>query len=235
MNEISFTIDGEEYIVPTEMTIRHYQDIVGKESLLEGNQRDVHILNILTGAPIDKLRKVKHTELQTLARYCYRGIETPDTTFFKTFEFKGEKFGFIPNLSTITTAEFVDLDDYISSGVVKNLHKIMSVLYRPLKYTKEFLGEFRWDIEEYDSDTHKIQSEKFRDLPYKYVAGSSVFFYSFGKEFMNSMLNSLTPEEREMIQNNNPQVSLQTFQKDLENIGNGGQYLTHWQTTNLKT
>lgn len=231
MNNISFTIDGQEYFVPNEMTIRHYQEISGKESLLEGNQRDVHILNILTGAPVDKLKKVKHSEIQTLARYCYKGIQAPDTTFYKTFEFEGQKFGFIPNLSTISTGEFVDLDDMYSGGLIKNMHKIMSVLYRPLKHTMDFMGEFKWDIEEYDSTTHKLQSEKFKDLPFKYVSGASVFFYSFGKEFIVSMLTSLTQEEKTEMKKRNPNLSVEVFLKDLENIGNGGQFLTLSQTT----
>ena len=232
MNEISFTINDKEYFIPKEMKVKHYQEIAGKELLLEGNKRDIHILNILTGCPIKELKKINHSELKTLAKYCYRGIQAPDDTFYKTFEFKGTKFGFIPNLSQLKTGEFVDLDDWYSEGIIKNLHKIMSVLYRELKWTKDFLGEFRWDIEEYDSNTHKAQSEAFKELPFKYVTGASVFFWRFGKEFMTDMLTSLTHQEKESMKKTNPNLSIQTFLKDLENIGSGGLSSILSQTTN---
>ena len=234
MNKISFTVGDKEYHIPKDLTIRHYQEIAGKELLLEGNQRDVHMLNILTGCPMKELKKIRHDELKTMAKYCYRGIQSPDQTFYKTFEYKKSKFGFIPNLSTLTTGEFVDLDDLYSQGIVKNLHKIMSILYRELKWTKEFLGEFRWEIEDYDSDTHSIQSERFKDLPFKYVTGASVFFYNFGKEFMTNMLTSLSQEEKQEMMKINPNLSIPTFLKDLENIGNGGLSSILSQTTSLE-
>jgi hypothetical protein len=65
--------------------------------------------------------------------------------FIQRFIFDGIEYGFIPNLSKITTQEYLDLDRLLREG--KHLNKIASILYRPI--TKSF-NEY-YDIEPYES------------------------------------------------------------------------------------
>lgn len=96
------------------------------------------------------------------------------------------KYGFHPNLSDITMGEFVDIESYIKDGVNKNLHKILSVLYRPI--IKEE-GE-KYQIEPYIPN--KDRAELFKDtLTVGDFNGASVFFLNLGKELLNHSANSL--------------------------------------------
>lgn len=65
--------------------------------------------------------------------------------FVNRFEFNGIEYGFIPNLSNITTQECLDLEKLLKDG--KQLNKIASILYRPI--IKSF--EEYYDIEAYES------------------------------------------------------------------------------------
>jgi hypothetical protein len=53
--------------------------------------------------------------------------------FRKTFMFKKEEYGFVPNLSGISTGEYIDLENYCKSPI-ENLHIIMSILYRKVTF-----------------------------------------------------------------------------------------------------
>ena len=46
----------------------------------------------------------------------------------RNIEFKKEQYAVIPNMSKMTTGEFVDLETYCDNAN-DNLHKIMSLLY----------------------------------------------------------------------------------------------------------
>ena len=62
--------------------------------------------------------------------------ETPLQRDFTLTDPNGDTitFGFIPKLDDITLGEFVDLDNYI--GDWQQIHKAMSVLYRPVTFRK---------------------------------------------------------------------------------------------------
>ena len=46
--------------------------------------------------------------------------------------FNKRKYAMIPNLSDMTTGEFIDLETYCEDDMMKNLHKVMAILYRPI-------------------------------------------------------------------------------------------------------
>ena len=60
----------------------------------------------------------------------------------RTFEMtdknnKTVKFGFMPKLDDISLGEFIDLDKYISDW--QQMHKALSVLYRPVVFEKRHI------------------------------------------------------------------------------------------------
>lgn len=125
-----------------------------------------------------------------------------DTPLIKRFWFRGNngvevEFGINPDLSNLTTGEYVDLDRYISD--FDTLHKAMAVLYRPIIAHK---GDF-YEIEEYES------SEKYADymkyMPTNVALGAYVFFYRLGmklsKHTINSSLKKMSPEVRLRAEN----------------------------------
>lgn len=110
-------------------------------------------------------------------------LDTPELT--TTFTFKGVEYGFIPNLDDMTLGEYVDLDS--TFGEWEDMHKAMSVLYRPITHK----SKGRYLIEEYDGFKN---SENFKELPLNIVFGTTVFFYDLSNELLKTTLSYLKKE-----------------------------------------
>lgn len=100
-------------------------------------------------------------------------IENVD--FTQRFEFHGKEFGLIPNLDEIKGNEFMDLMTY--QGEIKNYHRLMAVLFRPV-IDKDNFGNYK--IAEYKGTSE--WAEKMKDLPLNIVNGALFFFSSLSKE-----------------------------------------------------
>jgi hypothetical protein len=118
-----------------------------------------------------------------------------DTPFINKFSMDGKDsngdditvtYGFIPNLDKITFGEFIDLDKYINDW--DNMHKAMSILYRPIIHQKK---EF-YRIEDYQG-TYK-HSNVMRDMPVNVVIGALVFFYRLSNKLPSHTLDYFLKE-----------------------------------------
>ena len=94
------------------------------------------------------------------------------------FEYNDREWGFIPNLSKMTTGEFIDLDNYLNEKD-KQLHKICSILYRPI--TKK-LDKY-YQIEKYEG-TDKY-SDELKGVDATIILGAMVFFYNLSKSLLD--------------------------------------------------
>ena len=104
----------------------------------------------------------------------------------KVFEIDEVEYGFLPNLDEITLGEWADIEHNIKDGLEKNIHKIMSVLFRPIT-SKE--GKL-YSIEAYKDG--KQRAEKFRKkMSATQVQQSLVFFWRFGKELLKILPSCL--------------------------------------------
>ena len=104
----------------------------------------------------------------------------------KVFEIDEVEYGFLPNLDEITLGEWADIEHNIKDGLEKNIHKIMSVLFRPIT-SKE--GKL-YSVEAYKDG--KQRAEKFRKkMSATQVQQSLVFFWRFGKELLKILPSCL--------------------------------------------
>ena len=103
----------------------------------------------------------------------------------KEFKMGKKSYGFIPKLEDMSFGEYIDLDTYI--GDMENLHRAMSVLYRPIKqkYEDKYL------IEDYKGE----ETELMKSMPMDAVLSSIIFFYHLGMDLSQAMMNSLEEEE----------------------------------------
>lgn len=117
------------------------------------------------------------------------------------FEF--DNFGFIPNLDTITTAEYIDIDNY--GYDIELANKFMAVLFRPI--TKKINGLRQ--IEDYEgSDKY---SEKMLQAPLEAYLSAKVFFWNLSKDLLKAT--------RVALEQKNQQVRL--LEVALEKNGSG--------------
>jgi hypothetical protein len=127
--------------IPTEwsdITIGTYQKYVDIQ-LAKGSEKKkiVDSLALLCGTTPTVVKKMNYKDLIEIMDILKKMIDTePDKQQFrKTFVFKDDEYGFCPNLSAITTGEYIDLEAYCKDDPIKNLHVIM-----------RFFFEFRVDI-----------------------------------------------------------------------------------------
>jgi hypothetical protein len=185
----------------------------------------IYIIHKVSGCPLEELRLLGMNQLQTLSDAISPlfDIETPKEVF-KTFEFNGKKYGMIPDFSSMTVGEFADLDTMTKQDLVANIHKIMAILYRPLKYAQNIMGEFVWDVEEYTAEQHKLQSMEFKKLPYSYFLQVSRFFFLLSTTYTTDILKSL---EIKGIENNQENLNkLMSLKQRLALVKN----LDGWQS-----
>jgi hypothetical protein len=108
--------------------------------------------------------------------------------FKKIFTFNDDEYGFCPNLSNITTGEYIDLETYCKEPI-KNLHTIMSILYRPISFKRND----RYAIESYNPDEFK--EELFKDCPMDIALNSLGFFLTLGSKLAKTSVSYLKAQE----------------------------------------
>jgi len=100
----------------------------------------------------------------------------------------GREYGFIPDWTKLSVAEYVDLQTLCDKGMVEHLDKVMAILYRPI--VKDALGMY--DIESYEPDNHR--TEVMRGCAMSVCVSAVVFFCGIAKELATNMPASLIPE-----------------------------------------
>ena len=116
-----------------------------------------------------------------------------------TFTLGNVEYGFIPVLDDMSLGEFIDLDENLSKW--DNMHKAMSVLYRPIKFKKDK----KYNIEDYNGINDKLKY-----MPLDIVFGAMVFFYHLSNELTQTILNylqkelpkNLTTQQKEVLHQN---------------------------------
>lgn len=143
------------------------------------------MLQIFCDLPLSDALKYRKTDIDNVTEMIAKTLEQkPDLV--KSFKLGDTEFGFIPKLEDMTFGEYIDLDNSI--GDIKNLHKAMAVLYRPIKQKiKE-----KYLIEEYKGDNYH---EAMKHTPMDAVVSSMLFFWNLGIELSKVMITYLRDRE----------------------------------------
>ena len=99
----------------------------------------------------------------------------------KIFKIDGIEYGFLPDLDEITLGEYADIEQYIKNGYEANMHKIMSILFRPVT-SKE--GKL-YSIEAYTDGRERAEKFK-KKMDAEQVQQSLVFFWNLGNELVQT-------------------------------------------------
>jgi hypothetical protein len=155
--------------------------------------------------PASKLNKIRQTIYDLLAK-------TNDLPLIKTFGNEDTTYGFIPELDEMTYGEYLDLVNYTSKDMWKNIPIIMTILYRPLNKT---LGS-TYTIHPYNgTDDDRIELFS-HNLTMDIVWGAIGFFFHLQKDLLTATLTySLENLKKEKI------LSPETIQVLETSIKNG--------------
>lgn len=177
-------------IIPNEwndITIETYQKYIDiQEGKGSEKNKVLRSLALLCGTTTTIVKKMLYSDLLDIMNIIKDMLDNePDKTDFKKmFIFKDQEYGFVPNLSKISTGEYIDLETYTKEPV-KNLHNIMSILYRPVTHK---VNE-RYAIENYNPDEFK--EELFKDCPMNIALSSLGFFLTLGEVLVRTSHNYL--------------------------------------------
>ena len=174
-----------EVIVPTEwkdITIAEYQRYL-QIAKTKRKTRDDEIISMFCKIDKKLIKKLQLKHKKLLVDKINKFVNSKNETILeKRIKFKGKKYGFIPNLSKITTGEFVDIEEY-GKDINKNLHRIMSVLYREIDRES---GRF-YSVKPYDPD--ELEIDKFKELPMSTTLSAIDFFFHLGKNLLEDLNN----------------------------------------------
>ena len=174
-----------------DITIATYQKYV-KIQEAKGSEKNkvLKSLALLCDTTTAVVKKMAYKDLLDIMEIIKIMVDTePDKQEFrKRFVFNKEEYGFVPNLSNITTGEYIDLETYCKEPI-ENLHIIMSILYRKITFKRNE----RYAIENYNPDEFK--EELFKDCPMDIALNSLGFFLTLGSVLAKTSLHYLKAQE----------------------------------------
>ena len=187
MKEVKLTIPDRW----SDITIQTYQKYLEiQEGKGSEKNKVIKSLALLCNTSPFVVKKMAYKDLLEIMDIIKTMIDTEPKKeeFRKTFVFKKEKYGFVPNLSTISTGEYIDLETYCKNPI-ENLHIIMSILYRKITFERNE----RYAIESYNPDQFK--EELFKDCPIDIALSSLGFFLTLGERLAKTSRNFLVKQE----------------------------------------
>lgn len=174
-----------EVIVPTEwkdITIAEFQRYL-QIANSKRRTRDDEIISLFCKIDKSILKKLKLKDKKILVDKINKFVNSKnETELVKRIKFKDKQYGFIPNLSKITTGEFIDIEEY-GKDINANLHRVMSVLYREVDRE---VGRF-YSVKPYDPN--ELEIDKFKDLPMSTTLSAIDFFFRLGKNLLEDLNN----------------------------------------------
>ena len=185
-------------LIPTsweDIDIITYQKYVKiQESKTGDKTKAVKILSLMCNVKASIIRNMDYSDMIKILGVLKKLVDTEPnkTNFRKRFKFKDDEYGFIPNLSNLTTGEYIDLEEYCKKPI-KNLHIIMSILYR--KIISKSGNKFA--IENYDPDEFK--EDLFKSCPMDIALSSLGFFLTLGERLRTASHNYLKVQEKKRL------------------------------------
>lgn len=180
------------------ITVQQYQEYA---KLWEDNKEaeDYEFINkktleIFCGLDLKESFKIPINTFDNILSHindCFKE-DKPFINRFKMTDAKGVtvEFGFEPSLDKISYGAFKDAENYMRD--VKDLHKLMAVLYRPV--IKDISNKYHYRIADYEG-SDKF-SEVMKDAPVNVALGMQVFFYRLGTKLSKYTMDSLMEQAK---------------------------------------
>lgn len=174
---------GVKITIPTsieDITLGQYQKyikVTDREDL-EDFERNNRIISIFCNIPYNSVKDIIETDYFEIVQIINEALNTK-VEFKNRFTMHGVEFGFIPNFDKITSAEWFDLNKYISDDEkeqLEMLHKLMAILFRPID--KQLNSTY--SIIPYEGTGE--WAEAMKDMPLSIVNGALGFFLTLGNE-----------------------------------------------------
>lgn len=106
--------------------------------------------------------------------------------FSRIVKIKGVKYGLEPSIQDMESGAFFDLDELVQGDVEVNLHKILAILYRPVKIKIGSRYEIKSYVKESKSDKEAREKLFLHEFEFKHALGVVNFFWNTTGSSLNS-------------------------------------------------
>lgn len=187
-------VEGDKTItIPEEMTIGMYQAFI--KDTQKYTDEPIELIALFTNLSKDKLKNLSTKTIKLINYYVQSKVKIPKLDeMVLTFNHNGVEYGLETDFGKMAWGAWVDLEVYSSDNISDNIHKLMSVLYRPV-ISKSKDGK-KYVIEPYDSATIDERAELFLTLPISYWFTASDFFLSVVSLSITNIKASLEQKNR---------------------------------------
>ena len=140
---------------------------------------------------------IKQLELKDIAAIMSKLSEfqqQQNSSLKRIIEIDGKRYGFHPDLDSITLGEWADLETFIKQGIEKNLPEVMAILYRPIT---EETDSGVYTIAAYDGNI-TIRAEQMKKMSAEQVQSALRFFFALGNVLLMTLPSFLMERLKEM-------------------------------------
>tara|TARA_R100001443_G_scaffold32462_1_gene46588 strand:+ start:86 stop:730 length:645 start_codon:yes stop_codon:yes gene_type:complete len=140
---------------------------------------------------------IKQLELKDIAAIMSKlsEFQQQQNSYLKRIiEIDGKRYGFHPDLDSITLGEWADLETFIKQDIEKNLPEVMAILYRPITEETE---SGVYTIAAYDGNI-TIRAEEMKKMSAEQVQSALVFFWHLGNVLLMTLPSFLMERLKEM-------------------------------------
>ena len=147
----------------------------------------------LSNIPKDLIKQLELKDVAVIMSKLSELQAKQDSSLKRIVEVNGKRYGFHPDLDSITLGEYADLETMIKNDIEKNMPEVMAILYRPI--VEENNGVYT--IQAYDGNI-SIRAEEMKKMSAEQVQSALVFFYHLGKELSLTLPLYLMDQLKEM-------------------------------------
>lgn len=179
----------------SEITLGQFQELASLKEEDEINNIASKIA-ILTDTDTDTIRNLPLKDFYEVSGNFNFIKENIPTDWQPRFEFEGKRYGFIPDLTFISTGEWLDAEAF-KQDVTENLHNYAALLWRPI--VSEEGDEYQ--IKEHTTTGFTGRANLFKKLPITFIQGGLVFFLIFSATCLETIQESYQKEpQKDQIQ-----------------------------------
>lgn len=189
---IEIVLNDKVVEITPDLTIGQFQRL--HNNLDDFKKNPAQLLSLYLNVSLYELKDLPREQVEFVENYLTNILtvnEFKDETNF-IIRHNGVEYGLENDWGKLAWGAWMDLEVYSAENIEQNIHKIMAILYRPIKeYRKN-----KYILVPYKSSEIEDRAEEFLNLPFKYWAGCSSFFLLIASQYMVNMQSSLNTMNR---------------------------------------
>ena len=147
----------------------------------------------LSNIPKDLIKQLELKDVALIMSKVAEMQQEQNSSLKRVIEIEGKRYGFHPDLDSITLGEWSDIETFIKQDIEKNLPEVMAILYREIEEEKNDI----YTIKAYDGNI-SIRTEVMKKMSAEQVQCALVFFYHFVTKLSEILPSYLMERLKEM-------------------------------------